>query len=528
MERPQLLQLLAVLPKVGRDFVAYASDTTPETISSMANGDETISISVAQAANELHTLINHHMPTSDSAPGVGIDVNAHLDMLNMSALMGSQYEGNSIANAVRLVIGATLPSLNTNDALEAELVKLSVDIYPLLLLPQDTDDKMPNFFSISSMVSPSIHRNGYADFFSALEVDEVLGRLHVHSAGEEKLLKSMYYSLNTGSGSHQQMFSLPMELAQNAYYKCKIEGNISVEAFLAEVIEHLRMFKQLVGGGTVTIKAYVGINGVILPQGIKMELPWGTLRTPTDTEKELLSHRAQLINSTLEVPFKLRLKRHRSFTAPYPFMKDMQRENVEDAAMLTAATIMVALGKEIRAENVGTIIIPVVGYAPSVSWPFEKHGVVQTNLSARDRTKVLRLAKVIDSHKKYLNIALRRNLLAIGRIDTLDGFIDSVTATESLFGSKKETTFTVSAAMAKFLETTIEKRRLLQKEIANDLYDKRSRIVHGSEFPSARVVEPKRQRVIDLNILALRKLLRGNKDLIDCSSSERSAKILLS
>lgn len=117
--------------------------------------------------------------------------------------------------------------------------------------------------------------------------------------------------------------------------------------------------------------------------------------------------------------------------------------------------------------------------------------------------------------------------MAIGRMDALDGFIDGITAMESLFGADKETTFTVSAAMAKFLEADLTGRRALKKEIANDLYSKRSKIVHGVTFPSAATIEAKRQRVIDLNILALRKLLRYRRDLINHPSNERSTKILL-
>jgi hypothetical protein len=117
--------------------------------------------------------------------------------------------------------------------------------------------------------------------------------------------------------------------------------------------------------------------------------------------------------------------------------------------------------------------------------------------------------------------------MAIGRLDTLDGFIDSIIAMESLFGSDKETTFTVSSAMAKFLRTDNQERLDLKKEIGK-LYSERSKIVHGASFPSSLTIEAKRQRVIDLNIEVLKKLLHRRADLIECTSSERSTKILLS
>lgn len=517
------------MPLLGVEFIAYVSNVTAADVNGMLAGNSGVSTSVARATSELKGLIDAQMPPATDTPEGGVmDVRAHLDMLNLSSLMGLQFQGNSIGNAIRLIVGGSLPEIAGNDTLETEMAKLARDVYPILLLPRNDEDHFPDFMNISSMITPSVMRNTYEQFFDAVEADSVLSALYERE-GNDRHFKHFNYWLNTGSGTGQQLISLPSELIIPAYYKSQIEGKFEPEEFIQQVVENIRLFRQLANKETVEIPAYVAINGVKLPDGIELQLPWGTLRNPTATELNLLSYRSQMINSVLVVPFKLKMKKNRSnqMSAPYPFSQDKARENIDEAAMLTSAAIMVGLGKEARTDSVGTIILPTFGHSPSTSWPFEKPGTATRTLAGADRTKLQRVSGKIETYKKYLNISLRRNLMAISRLDTLDGFIDSIIAMESLFGSDKETTFTVSSAMAKFLKTGKQERLELKKEIGK-LYRERSKIIHGATFPRATTIEAKRQRVIDLNIEVLRKLLYRRTDLIECASNERSTKILLS
>jgi hypothetical protein len=524
----ELERLQALLPQLGVDFIAYASNTTVDEVNAMLSSGA-IGPSVSRATSELKSLMDTTMPPAAQTPEGGvIDIRAHIDMLNLGMLMGFQYQGNSIGNAVRLIVGGTLPDIRATGTLEVETAKLARDVYPLLLLPRDDDDHFPDFMNISSMISPAVVRNNYEQFFDAVEADNVLNGLYERQ-GDDRHFKSFNYWLNTGHGTGQQLISLPSELIIPAYYKTRIEGKLKPEDLIEQTVENVHAFRRLANREEVEVPAYVAINGVKLPEGIELQLPWGVLRNPTNAELELLSYRSSMINSILVVPFKLRMKKNtgNQMSPPYPYMQDKARENIDEAAMLMSASIMVSLGKEARTDNVGTIILPTFGHSPSTSWPFEKPGAAARTLEARDRAKLLRLCNKVESHKKYLNIALKRSLMAISRLDTLDGFIDSIIAMESLFGSDKETTFTVSSAMAKFLRTDNRERLDLKKEIGK-LYSERSKIVHGASFPSSLIIEAKRQRVIDLNIEVLKKLLYRRTDLIECTSSERSTKILLS
>jgi hypothetical protein len=521
LERLQLL-----IPLVGVDFIAYASNTTPESINAMLAGSP-LSAHVIRVINELKALIDTQFPNGDTETDGVYNVNEHLRMLNLSSLLGSQYQGNSIGNALRLITGGTLPTSGGSTSLEQEIGKLARDVYPILLLPRDDGGHFPDFMNISSMISPAVMRNSYEPFFDAVEADSVLNGLYVRQ-GEDRHFKNFNYWLNTGQGTGQQLISLPAELIIPAYYKAQIEGKTTPEEFIEQVIENTRLFRRMATNEAVEVPAYVAINGVSLPDNSELQLPWGLLRNPTPTELSLLSQRSQMINSVLVTTFKLRMKKNsgNSMSATYPFLHDQARENIDESAMLTSAAIMVSLGKEVRTDNIGTIILPTFGHSPSTSWAFEKPGAATRKLSSGDRAKLVRVSGTVETYKKRLNIALRRNLMAINRLDTLDGFIDSIIAMESLFGSERETTFTVSSAMAKFLRTDTQQRLELKKEIGK-LYNERSKIIHGASLPTPRNIEEKRQRVIDLNLEVLRKLLYRRKDLIDLASNERSTKILL-
>jgi len=81
---------------------------------------------------------------------------------------------------------------------------------------------------------------------------------------------------------------------------------------------------------------------------------------------------------------------------------------------------------------------------------------------------------------KHVKVGARRLLRAISdRTDPGDSLIDAIIAWESFFGTSVETSFRVTLAMAKLLEPeSRERRRDLHKEL-KELYNTRSKLVHG-------------------------------------------------
>lgn len=107
----------------------------------------------------------------------------------------------------------------------------------------------------------------------------------------------------------------------------------------------------------------------------------------------------------------------------------------------------------------------------------------------------------------------------------VDSLIDAVMVWENLLGTSSEVSFRVTAALARLLEPDVSKRRNFRKKLA-DVYDVRSRIVHGSKIDPAKVNEA-RNLAVDVAIRALREFYRRGDRWMAMSSTERSDSLLL-
>ena len=86
-------------------------------------------------------------------------------------------------------------------------------------------------------------------------------------------------------------------------------------------------------------------------------------------------------------------------------------------------------------------------------------------------------------------MAARRLVSAISlRTDRADALIDAVMVWENLVGTTTETSFRVTAALAKLNENDRSGRRDVQKKLQS-LYSLRSRVVHGDEADLSKVDE---------------------------------------
>ena len=132
-----------------------------------------------------------------------------------------------------------------------------------------------------------------------------------------------------------------------------------------------------------------------------------------------------------------------------------------------------------------------------------------------------------------LRIGMRRLLKAAGeRDDPIDVLVDAVVAWENLFGSKTESTFRVTAAVATLLEPSDkEQRDVLQKELSG-IYDRRSRLVHGDlaeggkKF-SAADAESQSARALEIGVEVFRAVLDNEAILTIERSDERGRRVVL-
>lgn len=115
-----------------------------------------------------------------------------------------------------------------------------------------------------------------------------------------------------------------------------------------------------------------------------------------------------------------------------------------------------------------------------------------------------------------------------GRPDD-DALVDAVTAWESLLGSPSETTFKVTAAIARLLVKGVDERLRLQREL-KQIYELRSRAVHGAAdltISDQAKLDERRRRATVVGSAVLRVMLSERRDLLARKTEQRAPRLLL-
>ena len=153
-----------------------------------------------------------------------------------------------------------------------------------------------------------------------------------------------------------------------------------------------------------------------------------------------------------------------------------------------------------------------------------------TELSSGECEAVEFWCELVEAHwSPRVDIAVRRVLSAAhARADPADRLVDSVIAWENLFGtSEGEPRLRISAAMAWLLARSGVERQDLQREV-KQLYDDRSKIVHGASFNEVAIAE-KASRALELARRSLRVLLQERPELLGLpDGAARSLSLILS
>ena len=134
------------------------------------------------------------------------------------------------------------------------------------------------------------------------------------------------------------------------------------------------------------------------------------------------------------------------------------------------------------------------------------------------------LQHVTNADLSHVTIAVDRLLRAIWEMEATDSLIDAVIAWENLVGTRSETSFRVTAALAKLVEDDRSKRHTTRKEL-DKIYNARSRVVHGD--PPDADLHVHRQGAIATTLEAFRRLIRDRSDLIGKPKSSTRADLLI-
>jgi hypothetical protein len=264
-----------------------------------------------------------------------------------------------------------------------------------------------------------------------------------------------------------------------------------VRALLDEAVDDL---KRGVSGDSVTSYSVYGFTGVDLKPGIQLETPWGTLRrAPKVDEERWIGHYGPRCTVILEARLPTKVDLSREANPPfYSSLDDPESRTVLQKGVRELLPIACALG-----TASGDLAAPALMWEThlvSFSAPtgYSSPLVAVSPLKCPDISdrvaEIRHWADVVKAeHSPNVDIAASRLVSALAnRRDPADSLIDAVTAWENLVGSKSETTFRVTAALARLLETDPSRRLAYRKRLAG-VYDRRSRVVHGEPEPHDKI-----------------------------------------
>lgn len=163
----------------------------------------------------------------------------------------------------------------------------------------------------------------------------------------------------------------------------------------------------------------------------------------------------------------------------------------------------------------------------SCTWSQTRPAFIQESSLGEQIAKLEEWSGIVDSaHTPSLDIAAGRLASAAAyRADRSDALIDAVMVWENLVGTRNETTFRVTVALSKLLDSDPTRRRKLRKSLGK-IYAIRSQVVHGVKTDMSKIDEACSE-AIDVAVKVLRASYQKGPEWLSLSSEERADTILL-
>lgn len=545
--RPSNLPSTAVakpllLDAIGKPLLAYLLGASEELIEQwlIGSSDTFGSEHQAQALAQFVELL-------DNAPIGDHPIARRLDL---ERILGLYFEpqGTTLANAVRnIATGQTRArELEPDASIEAVLVRLTQDSYPLFLLPQT--DK----FSSTGIHSLSPHPA--QEQFNA----EVMGDMWFSAmfAGQDKHMGVFGYTLrSTGKYDSVQLSMFAPTLIGNGWRLAEMSNTSlpTIDEHVQATLSQLNDVRRAVQGEVVKVPVRIGFTGVLLHSMEPVDLGWGVLRRADEREQRLapdsldgqvggtradgssvtVNYRGDVVLEAT-IDYQIVLTEH-NFDEEWP----QRLRAYERVGRLIESIQLGALLSEEYDLVEPIMVLPtwhyihdplLTGY--SISWndPRQARAFMPKQLSEVEEANWLRFASAIDNYRTdNIDVAIRRTLRASSeRKELSDVLVDTVIVWENLFGSRHgEPTLRVSSSLARLLESDFVKRKKLRTELTA-IYNTRSDIVHGNRQPPARELIDKSHRALEITVKTLRLLFTERLDLLkECKGGDERSLMLL-
>lgn len=455
-------------------------------------------------------------------------------------------EGMSLVHFLRKLCGGSMPIevAETGDRTLFALRSIARDTWPVLLMSPPRLQRGAGFF----MANPGglIQHPKAAETAEFFMQDPSLGKLFPPDVdgGQEDLqplMASAEWVVNVGTSGTRHLMGVLSGLIYDARLRVALTGRHLTFERLSESLERsLEALRSLADGKEVQVPVLVAYSGISLIDGQPINFTDGVLRGIRPAERGILLNNSGAAGAVYETSYAARILDVRkgepgSVDWAKPFNK--YRARIEESLRsfeyaLDKVRLAVLLCSEegtlLAPKEESRLIIDPANMGGSSYWSASEHTPANNQLPSAKHAEVVSTYDVIrKKHPESLNIAMKRLLSAASsRWDSNDALIDALIAWENMFGTRTETTFRVTASLAKVLEETAEKRLELQKEL-NKLYGVRSSMVHGAKEPDPDTAAKNRERVIRVAIDGLRALYRERPELLSMPPEERSKTVLL-
>jgi hypothetical protein len=346
---------------------------------------------------------------------------------------------------------------------------------------------------------------------------------------------------NSGRGGTQQMYHLIGYLLNDAFARVLLSHEeLTWNRLLKQLPVSLNIMRELGAGNEVTVPRLVGYSGVQVKSPKGYSIGGLKLRPPDQVYDAYFLREVNQLTTVCETTYKLRMVSIVPWKSGDDMIKQLeknrskfeatQKSAQKDIDIIRFAVLMASPDDQFlsMAERSSFILDPTTAGGSSYSRLVLSHVPIVELDDDMTKLAVQWAKKVNAHHPTSLDIGMRRLLQAVSeRVEASDGFVDAVIAWENIFGTNQETTFRVTASLAKLIEPTdLVKREELFVELKK-LYGDRSNLVHGNSEPAATKIYEMRNRAIRIAILAFKMLYEDRTDLLLLKSDQRSSRLLL-
>lgn len=455
----------------------------------------------------------------------------------------------SFANDLRAAAaGRAAQALTRPTSLDDMMIELAKQLYPVYLMPMD------RFRFSPAGVGVFLANHAWREDLESLMISDPVFATFL-TERDDMGPRSAHVWWSSGRSDTIQLSILCGALIGAGWERaCMAAAEPTIDQFLEAVHVNLGDAREVIQGRQITIQTKVGLAGAVLAEQIDaIDLGVATIRKRDARddyavdmagvvgavgaidqrgESISISYAGDLV-AEFAVPFQMARVKGDIYTfTPPAHLPDTRKEIASLIDNIRLAFLLAIPDRAPALHTIWSEFIAPISYGNGGSW--DPYAQVMTGLSpvTIDSAEAESWRKWLEIIHRYLvpgvGVAVRRMLAAVSqRRSPEDVLVDAVIVWENLFGAKTETTMRVSASLAWLLGKSAEDRMQRYKEY-KDIYNFRSKLVHGDPKPDPVKVQMYSRRAVEVSIEALREILENQPSLFEIGNSDdRSLALIL-